>query len=82
MDLVYSPLSGAELQRLEVIQNKGMGSILGCTRDTSAEAMRYLLDLPPMPNRHKAEYQKTQAIHPTTKLANLLTVTYEEVPPV
>ena len=46
-------LSAAQLQRLEVIQNEGMRSILGCTRDTSAEAMRYLLDLPSMPDRHK-----------------------------
>ena len=36
-------LSKAQLQRLEVIQNEGMRTILGCTRDTSAEAMRYLL---------------------------------------
>ncbi len=45
-------LSATQLQRLDVIQNEGMRSILGCTRDTSAEAMRYLLDLPPMRNRH------------------------------
>lgn len=37
----------------EVIQNEGMWLILGCTRDTSAEAIRYLLNLPPMPDRHK-----------------------------
>ena len=30
-----------------------MRSILGCTKDTSAEAMRYALDLPPMEDRHK-----------------------------
>ena len=35
-----------------------MRSILGCTRDTSAEAMRYLLDLPPMRDRHKLSQVK------------------------
>jgi len=46
-------LSTAQLKRLETIQNEGMRSILGCTKDTSAEAMRYMLDLPPMDDRHK-----------------------------
>ena len=46
-------LSKAQLQRLEVIQNEGMRAILGCTRDTSAEAMRYLLDFPCADERHK-----------------------------
>ena len=51
-------LSATQLQRLDVIQNEGMRSILGCTRDTSAEAMRYLLDLPPMRDRHKLSQVK------------------------
>ena len=46
-------LSTAQLNRLEVIQNEGMRCVLGCTRDTSAEAMRYALGLPPMADRHK-----------------------------
>ena len=46
-------LSTAQLKRLETIQNEGMRSVLGCTKDTSAEAMRYILDLPPMEDRHK-----------------------------
>ena len=46
-------LSTAQLRRLDVIQNEGMRSILGCTKDTSSEAMRYALDLPPMEDRHK-----------------------------
>ena len=39
-------LTCAQLKRLEtiyIIQNEAMRAILGCTRDTSAEAMRYLL---------------------------------------
>ena len=46
-------LSKSQLQRLEVIQNEGMRAILGCTRDTSAEAMRHLLGFPTMDERHK-----------------------------
>ena len=41
-------LSASQLRRLDVVQNEAMRTILGCTRDTSAEAMRYLLDLPCM----------------------------------
>ena len=33
----------AQLERLKVIQNEAMRAILGCTRDTTAETMRYLL---------------------------------------
>ena len=44
-------LSEAQLKRLEVIQNEAMRAILGCTRDTSAEAMRYLLGFPTMAER-------------------------------
>ena len=43
-------LSAAQLQRL--IPNEDIGSILGCTRHTSVKAMRYLLDLLPMPDCH------------------------------
>ena len=30
-----------------------MRAILGCTKDTSAEAMRYLLEFPTITERHK-----------------------------
>ena len=46
-------LSNSQLGRLDVIQNEGMRTILGCTRDTSAAAMRYVLGLPTMKERHK-----------------------------
>ena len=45
-------LSAAQLNRLEGIQNEAMRAILGCTRDTSAEALRYLLRFPTMVERH------------------------------
>ena len=38
-------LSKTQLQRLEVIQNQGMRTILGCVRAISCEAMRHLLGL-------------------------------------
>ena len=46
-------LSTAQLKRLEVIQNEAMRAILGCTKDTSAEAMRHLLDFATMAEFHK-----------------------------
>ena len=46
-------LSDTQLNRLETIQNEGMRTILGCTKDTSAEAMRFLLDFPTMRERHR-----------------------------
>merc|ERR1711963_539653 len=46
-------LSTAQLKRLEVIQNEAMRAILGCTRDTSANAMQYLLNFPIMAERHR-----------------------------
>ena len=54
-------LSATQLKRLEVYQIEGMRTILGCTRDTSAEAMRYLLGLPPMPDHHKLAKVKALA---------------------
>ena len=36
-----------------MIKNEGMRAILGCTKDTSAAAMRYVLGLPSMKERHR-----------------------------
>ena len=38
-----------------MVQNKAMRVILGTTKDTSIEALHYLLDLPSMETRHKVE---------------------------
>ena len=46
-------LSASQLKRLEVIQNEAMRAILGCTKDTSAEAMRHLLGFSTMAEFHK-----------------------------
>ena len=46
-------LSVAQIKRLETIQNEAMRVILGCTKDTSAEAMRHLLGFPTIAEQHK-----------------------------
>ena len=46
-------LSCAQLKRLETIKNEAMRAILGCTRYTSKEAMRYLHGFQTMAERHK-----------------------------
>ena len=46
-------LADTHLKRLDSIQNEAMRIILGCTKDTSAAAMRHYLDLPTMEERHK-----------------------------
>ena len=46
-------LSDSQMKRLDVIQNEGMRTILGCTKDTPIEAMRYLLNFPNMRERHR-----------------------------
>ena len=51
--LGFLTLSDTQLNRLEIIQNEGMRTILGCTKDNSTETMRYLLDFPAMRERHR-----------------------------
>ena len=60
--LVLSPIqyaaailtvSPTQIARLERVQNEAMRIILGCTRDTSCVAMRYLLDFPTTNHRIK-----------------------------
>ena len=49
--LAILTLSHSQIERLERIQNEAMRIILGCTKDTSCRAMRYLLDYPTMEYR-------------------------------
>ena len=46
-------LSKSQVKCLDVIQNEVMRAIWGCTKDTSGEVMRYLLDLPTALDRQK-----------------------------
>ena len=51
--LAILTVSPTQIGRLEKVQNEAMRIILGCTRDTSCVAMRYLLDFPTMNHRIK-----------------------------
>ena len=51
-------LSQSNVLKLDRVQNKAMRVILGTTKDTPIETMRYLLDLPSMETRHKVEQGK------------------------
>ena len=56
--LGLTTLSQPNLLKLDKVQNEVMTVILGTTKDTSIEIMRYLLDLPSMETRHKVEQVK------------------------
>ena len=56
--LGHTTLSQSNLLKLERVQNEAMRAILGTTKDTPIETMRYLLDLPSMKTRHKVEQVK------------------------
>ena len=53
-----STLLQSNLLKLDRAQNEAMRVILGTTKDTPIESMRYLLDLPSMETRHKVEQVK------------------------
>ena len=46
------------LLKLDRVQNEAMRVILGTTQDTPTEALRFMLDLPPMKTRQKVEQVK------------------------
>ena len=56
--LGLTTLSQTNLQKLDRIQNEAMRVILGTTKDTPIEAMRFILDLPPMKTRQSVEQVK------------------------
>ena len=56
--LGLTTMSQTNLQKLERIQNEAMRTILGTTKDTPIDAMRYVLDLPPIQTRQKVEQVK------------------------
>ena len=56
--LGLTTISTTNLQKLDRVQNEAMRTILGTTRDTPTEAMRYILDLPPMHSRQKVAQVK------------------------
>ena len=56
--LGLTTISRTNLQKLDRVQNEAMRTILGTTKDTPIEAMRYILDLPPLEDRHKVAQVK------------------------
>ena len=57
--LGLTTLSQSNVLKLDRVQNEAMKIILGTTKDTPIEAMRYLLDLPSMETRHKVKQVKS-----------------------
>ena len=55
---VSQPCHSLTCSRIDRVQNEAMRVILGTTKDTPIETMRYLLDLPSMETRHKVEQVK------------------------
>ena len=65
-------MAQTNLLKLNRVQNEAMRVMLGTTKDTSIETMRFNLDLPPMQTRQKVEQAKAYvsavenpAVHPT-----------------
>ena len=56
--LGLTTLSQSNLSKLDRVQNEATRVILGTTKDTFIETMRYLLDLPAREIRHKVEQVK------------------------
>ena len=67
-------MAQTNLLKLDRMQNKAMGVILGTTENTPIETMRYMLDLPPMQTRQKMEqvkaYTSVPSKIPITHLTN------------
>ena len=51
-------MAQTNLLKLDRVQNEAMRVILGTTKDTAIETMRFMLDLPPMQTRQKVEHVK------------------------
>ena len=56
--LGLTTLSQSNLLKLDRVQNEAMRVIVGKTKHTPIETMRYLLDLPSMESRHEVEQVK------------------------
>ena len=57
-DLGLTTLSQSSRLKLDSDQSEAMKIILGTTKDTPIETMRYLLDLPSMETRHTVKQVK------------------------
>ena len=50
-------MAQTDLLKLDRVQNKAMRVILGTTKDTPSETMRFMLDLPPVQTRQKSDVE-------------------------
>ena len=57
-ELGLTTMSQTKLLKLDRVQNEAMRVILGTTKDTPTETMRFMLNLPPMQTRQKVEQVK------------------------
>ena len=57
--LGLTTMSQTNLLKLDGVQNEAMRVILGTTKDTPTETMRFMLDLPPMQTRPKVKQVKS-----------------------
>ena len=48
-------MAQTNLLKLNRVRNEAMRVILGTTKDTPTETMRFMIDLPPVQTRHKVE---------------------------
>ena len=53
-------MAHTKLLKLDRVQNEAMRVILGTTKNTTTETMRFMLDLQPMQTREKVEQVKTE----------------------
>ena len=56
--LGLTTMTQTNLLNLDRVQNEAMRVILGNTKDTPVETIRFMLDLPPMQTRQKVEQVK------------------------
>ena len=56
--LGLTTMAQTNLLNLDRVQNEAMRAILGNTKDTPVETIRFMLDLPPMQTRQKVEQVK------------------------
>ena len=56
--LGHTTMAQTNLLKLDRVQNEAMRVILGTTKDTLIETMRFMLDFPPMQTRQKVEQVK------------------------
>ena len=59
-------MAQTNLLKLEKVQNEAMRVILGPTKDTPIETMRFMLDLPPMQTKQKVKHTSVSSKIPTT----------------